>query len=240
MRPKARIWLYGLLSGFVGGFAGALDSCLALMVLVPSQFNLGPELIQTLKTSGVLGLLAGGKCAVAYLKQSPLPPPDGDTKFITRLKKTMKTKLYLLFVAMAVIVGTVGGCLGPINYNDPAYIEQKAYRVSERVTVKMLTYHPDRRDKFVIALADLKALKGKTNTTMADVIAIVQRVPKVENGKVNFYVTTGVLFFEDELSTVGVKNPALVTPTINGLERGVGEGLEETKGILKAAPVSKP
>ncbi len=73
MKGKTRVWLYGLLSGIIGGVAGAIDSSLALMIIAPSQFNLGPELFRTLETAGILGLFAGLKCAVAYLKQSPLP-----------------------------------------------------------------------------------------------------------------------------------------------------------------------
>lgn len=65
--------------------AGAVDSSLALMILVPQQFNLGPELKRTLLTGLVLGLLTGAKCAFAYLKQSPLPPEStGNTEFFTR------------------------------------------------------------------------------------------------------------------------------------------------------------
>ena len=120
-------------------------------------------------------------------------------------------------------------CLGPVNFNDPAYVEQKAYRVSERVTTKLITDKPSRREAFNIALADLKVLEGKTNTTMLEVIAIVQRLPKLENSKANFWVETTVLIFEDELSRVGVKNPAMVMPAVKGLARGVGEGLEKTK-----------
>lgn len=76
MKPAARKWLHGLIGGFVGGAAGAIDSSLALMVLVPEKFNLGQGLKRTLLTAVVLGGLTGIKCACAYLKQSPIPPED--------------------------------------------------------------------------------------------------------------------------------------------------------------------
>lgn len=78
MSLAARKWWHGLIGGFVGGAAGAIDSSMALMVLVPDKFNLGPGLRQTLETAVVLGLLTGIKCAFAYLKQSPLPPEGSD------------------------------------------------------------------------------------------------------------------------------------------------------------------
>lgn len=90
MTSKARKWWYGLVGGFIGGAAGALDSSFALMILVPEQFNLGPKLMQTLKTALVIGLLTGAKCAFAYLKQVPVPPDD-DTNFIVKTTDTVTT-----------------------------------------------------------------------------------------------------------------------------------------------------
>jgi predicted lipid-binding transport protein (Tim44 family) len=75
-RIKARQWLRGLVGGMIGGAAGAIDSGLALMILDPKDFNLGPALRHTLVTVAVLGLLVGIKSAAFYLKQSPLPPED--------------------------------------------------------------------------------------------------------------------------------------------------------------------
>jgi len=74
MTKPTRKWVYGICSGFVGGMAGALDGGLALIVISPEDFNLGPQLKKTLVTMLVLGILTGLKIAFAYLKQSPLPP----------------------------------------------------------------------------------------------------------------------------------------------------------------------
>jgi hypothetical protein len=61
MTAGAKKWAHGLIGGFVGGAAGALDSSLALMVIVPKEFNLGPGLKQTLQTAAVLGFVNGGE-----------------------------------------------------------------------------------------------------------------------------------------------------------------------------------
>ncbi len=66
-------WAYGLLAAVIGGFAGAVDSGIALIIMAPETFNIGPGLHKTLLTIAVLGLLTGIKFGVAYLKQSPLP-----------------------------------------------------------------------------------------------------------------------------------------------------------------------
>lgn len=76
MRTTVQKWVHGLVSGFVGGMAGALDSGLALLVIAPQDFNLGPALKKTLLTVLVLGFLTGLKVSFAYLKQSPLPPDE--------------------------------------------------------------------------------------------------------------------------------------------------------------------
>ncbi len=75
-------WFYGLASGFLGGLWSSIDSGLAVMIMAPREFNLDEKLGKTLLAMLVLGLLSGAKVAVAYLKQAPLPPPDGDTEFI--------------------------------------------------------------------------------------------------------------------------------------------------------------
>lgn len=78
MKATARKWFYGLAAAFVGGLTSAIDSSLALMVLVPEKFNLSEGLHRMLLTALVLGILTGVKCACAYLKQSPLPPEAED------------------------------------------------------------------------------------------------------------------------------------------------------------------
>jgi hypothetical protein len=75
---NAKRWLHGLAAALIGGAAGAIDSGMALMVLTPDKFNLGPELGLTIKTTLVLGALMGAKSAFFYLKQAPLPEERTD------------------------------------------------------------------------------------------------------------------------------------------------------------------
>ena len=80
MTRNQRKWWYGLVAGFLGGLWGSIDSGLAVMVLAPKEFNLDDKMMHTFTAMAVLGLLDGVKVAVAYLKQSPLPPMNGDTE----------------------------------------------------------------------------------------------------------------------------------------------------------------
>ena len=73
MNKDTKTWLHGLIAALIGGFASAMDSGLALMIIAPDKFNLGPALWKTLGTVTVLGILSGLKVMFAYLKQSPVP-----------------------------------------------------------------------------------------------------------------------------------------------------------------------
>lgn len=84
MTRSQKKWVYGLVSGFLGGFWSSVDSGLAVMVIGPKEFNLDDKLGKTLIAMGVLGVLAGSKIAAAYLKQSPLPPLNGDTEMFNK------------------------------------------------------------------------------------------------------------------------------------------------------------
>ncbi|HXI40827.1 MAG TPA: hypothetical protein VNH83_12650 [Bryobacteraceae bacterium] len=71
---KSQAWLHGLVAATVGGFSGALESGITLIVVAPETFNLNAGLKKTLFTMLIFSLLSGAKCAAAYLKQSPVPP----------------------------------------------------------------------------------------------------------------------------------------------------------------------
>ena len=75
---KQRRWFHGLAATFIGGTATAISSGLALIAVVPEKFNIGPGLMLTLKTVGILGVISGAQTAFAYLKQAPLPEWDGE------------------------------------------------------------------------------------------------------------------------------------------------------------------
>ena len=69
-------WKYGLWSGIIAAIASSLEISLAMIVAAPQQFNLHENLRKTLLTGSILGIIQGAKFAFAYLKQSPLPPPE--------------------------------------------------------------------------------------------------------------------------------------------------------------------
>lgn len=70
------MWWNGLVGGFIGAAAGSIDSSLALMIIEPTKFDLGDNLMNTLQAAGTIGFLTGLKTAFAYLKNCPLPPDD--------------------------------------------------------------------------------------------------------------------------------------------------------------------
>jgi hypothetical protein len=69
-------WRRGLVSGFVGSFAGSVEAALALIITQPDLFNLNEKLLSTLYSSSVIGILSGVRFAAAYLKEFPLPPDE--------------------------------------------------------------------------------------------------------------------------------------------------------------------
>lgn len=66
-------WLYGLVSGFVGGGAAAIGSGFAGIYTDPDHFNPANGVSHLFTLMGVTFLVAGILTAAAYLKQSPLP-----------------------------------------------------------------------------------------------------------------------------------------------------------------------
>jgi len=74
-------WLYGLLSGFIGGGAGAIVSGVTVSMIFPQDF--GPTSGKFWSLIAALFLSHGAVCAAAFLKQSPLPavePPAPPAK----------------------------------------------------------------------------------------------------------------------------------------------------------------
>lgn len=69
-------WLYGLVSGFIGGGAGALGAGFAGVYTDPEHFSPAGGVHHLLTLMGVTFLISGIITAAAYLKQSPLPPVE--------------------------------------------------------------------------------------------------------------------------------------------------------------------
>lgn len=87
MKLKWDQWIYGLLSGVVGGGASAVVSGVSSMLMAPQQFNLqdwqGAKKLFVMMA--VNFTLNAALSAFFYLKQSPLPPPvTGNTEILTK------------------------------------------------------------------------------------------------------------------------------------------------------------
>lgn len=103
MTLNQRKWWYGLAAGFLGGMWASIDSGMALMLIAPKEFNPDAGLAKTLLAMAVLGVLAGGKVAVAYLKQSPMPPLEGDTEPATKPTNHIMKILLILSLCLAAV-----------------------------------------------------------------------------------------------------------------------------------------
>ena len=66
-------WLYGLISGFIGGGASAVTAGVVLPGLDAKDFNFGGGIHKLLFAMGAFFLVHGILVAMAYLAKSPLP-----------------------------------------------------------------------------------------------------------------------------------------------------------------------
>lgn len=73
-------WLYGLVSGFIGGGAGAVSAGFAGIWTDPEHFSPANGARHLLTLMSITFLFSGVMTAIAYLKQSPLPPPEPEAK----------------------------------------------------------------------------------------------------------------------------------------------------------------
>lgn len=64
-------WFYGLISGFIGGGAGAVTSGITLNLLDPNDFNVYTSKFYI--TVGAMFLANGTMTAMGFLRQKPLP-----------------------------------------------------------------------------------------------------------------------------------------------------------------------
>lgn len=70
-------WLYGVVSGFIGGGAGSIGAAFGGMATDFEHFNPGSGLHHLLTLMGTTFLFSGIITAAAYLAKSPLPQPEG-------------------------------------------------------------------------------------------------------------------------------------------------------------------
>jgi hypothetical protein len=74
-------WVHGLISAFIGGAVTAVAD-------IGSDLILEGSVTLNVKKLGLKALVGGGLLAIAYLKQSPLPPiEEVETAFFTKPKE---------------------------------------------------------------------------------------------------------------------------------------------------------
>lgn len=69
-------WLYGLVSGFIGGGAGAIGAGFGGIITDPDHFNPAHGFHHLFVLMGATFLFSGVITASAYLAKSPLPQPE--------------------------------------------------------------------------------------------------------------------------------------------------------------------
>ena len=86
MKLKWDRWLYGLGSAVIGGGAGAVVSGVTNIAISPATFNLttADGAWKVVLAMGINFGVVAFFSAFFFLKQSPLPPAEGDTEHITK------------------------------------------------------------------------------------------------------------------------------------------------------------
>lgn len=84
MKEKTKLWIHKLVAAAIGGGAGAVTSTITAGMIAPDKFNLGGEVSNTVKLALVTFGLNAFLSVMFYLKQSPLPPADGETTFVEK------------------------------------------------------------------------------------------------------------------------------------------------------------
>lgn len=115
--------------------------------------------------------------------------------------------------------------VGCVTVSNPERILNKARGTAFIVTAELLKNHPDYRDGFVKASADLKFVAETEVLDTAKVFEIINRLPVLENGDISIFIQGAVLMFQDELSSLAVKNPEQVRMAAKGLYQGIDQAL---------------
>lgn len=141
----------------------------------------------------------------------------------------------LVTATAAVPICTFTGCAS-IPGTTLSRILNKAKGLSFMISAKLLTDHPEYRDGFMQASADLKYLADTEVIDVSVVLAVIQRLPKLQDGDARIFVEGAVIMFEDELSALAVKNPDHVRQAARGLYQGIDAALGFTVPKALTAP----
>lgn len=71
------VWIRGLIAACISGGSGAVTASLGANMIAPDVFNLDAGLGKMVQLAAMMALVGAVNGVAAYLKQSPLPPPEG-------------------------------------------------------------------------------------------------------------------------------------------------------------------
>lgn len=136
----------------------------------------------------------------------------------------MKTKiLSALLCSLGCLLLIVGCASRPLFNSTPQSIENKAYVVTRIAVTKVLENHPNATPKLQIAADDLLILENAEILSVDPILEIIHRLPPdtFKDPSTGLYIEAGVLFFADELGTVGAENPAQLRAAARGMRKGI-------------------
>jgi len=140
-----------------------------------------------------------------------------------------KTIMALISVAILTLTFTIPlamttGCAS-IPGTALNKVLNKSKGVAFIITAELIKKHPEYRDGFMQASADLKFVAETDVVDVNTVMAIINRLPKLQEGDAAIYVSGLLIVFTDELSALAVKNPEEVRQAAKGLYQGIDLGL---------------
>lgn len=76
LQQQTKAWIHGLIAGVVSGGASGVTNGTVASMIAPETFNIHAGLWKLIGLLLATFLVQGFMGAMAYLKQSPLPPED--------------------------------------------------------------------------------------------------------------------------------------------------------------------
>ena len=129
----------------------------------------------------------------------------------------MKTKRLLAVALVAFALALWPGC----KTATPASLERRVQIIAQLGAGEALFEHKDWKDEFELAAADLRIIEAGDTVNIAQVVAIVQRLPvkELQSPRGKLYVATGLLLIME----AGV--PSELDPDTSAGVKAVARGL---------------